>query len=241
MKENLKSDDVIEALCMFADENKAKILSRFFKTGKGEYGEGDIFLGLKNPEVKMVVKESLGLSFQEIQKLIDSPYHEVRLCGFLILVTLYSKNKKNISKQEEIVDFYLLNSHKANNWDLVDLSAPKILGYWLKDKDRTILYDYAKSENLWQNRIAIVSTWTIIREYDYKDTLALSDILISHPHDLIRKAVGWMLREVGKKDKELLLDYLEENKKRLSRTSLRYAIEKLSDEERQYFMKSSLK
>jgi Predicted DNA alkylation repair enzyme len=241
MKQVITAEDVCEALFQFADEGKAKILSRFFRTGKGEYGEGDIFIGLNNPQIKAVVKEAVSLSFEETQKLIDSPYHEVRLCGFLILVNKYAKSKKNVSKQKKVVDFFLLNSSKANNWDLVDLSAPKILGYWLKDKDRSILYEYAKSDSLWQNRIAIVSTWTIIRENDFKDTLALCDILIPHPHDLIRKAVGWMLREVGKKDKETLWDYLEENKKKLSRTSLRYAIEKFTSEEREYFMKSSLK
>ena len=240
-KSNSSSADVIAALQMFADPHKEKILSRFFKTGVGEYGEGDKFLGIKVPETRLVVKESLSLDFPDIQELIDNEYHEVRLAGFLILVKQFEKAKKDPKKQNDIVDFYLKNSHKANNWDLVDLSAPKILGYWLKDKSRDILFEYAKSDNLWQQRISIVSTWTIIRESDFTDTLLLSDILIDHPHDLIRKAVGWMLREVGKKNKDLLYDYLEENKSKLSRTSLRYAIERFSDDERKYFLESSKK
>lgn len=231
----MTAKDIKDALEIFADEKQAAILSRFFKTGKGEYGEGDRFWGIRVPQTRSVAKEAIDASLHEIGILLDDPVHEVRLCGFLILVFQFQKAKSSAEK-EKIVGVYLANAKKANNWDLVDLSAPKILGKWLIGKDRTVLYDLAASDNLWEQRIAIVSTWTIIREREYHDTLSLACILIDHPHDLIRKAVGWMLREVGKKDQQVLLGFLDEYATRLSRTSLRYALERQTPEVRKRYM-----
>lgn len=230
------ANDVREALALFADEKQKAILMRFFKTGKGEYGEGDQFMGVRVPQTRIVAKESMQMALPEVVSLLNDPVHEVRLCGFLILVFRYAKSKKE-EDREEIVNLYLQYAHRANNWDLVDLSAPKILGYWLRDKDRTVLYRLAKSENIWEQRIAMVATWTIIRTDQYDDTLALALILIDHPHDLIRKAVGWMLREVGKRDRGVLIHFLDQYATRLSRTSLRYAIEHFPPDMRLHYMK----
>lgn len=227
--------EVRETLTMFADPAKAKILSGFFKTGKGQYGEGDRFLGIRVPDTRSVAKEARSLPLAEISVLLEDPYHEVRLCGFLVLVDKYQKTKLPEEK-EALVNFYLAHARKANNWDLVDLSAPKILGDWLRDKERTILYELAQSDSLWEQRIAMVSTWTIIRQDDFDDTLRLAELLMDHPHDLMRKAVGWMLREVGKRDRETLTRFLEAYATRLSRTSLRYAIEHYPPEARKRFM-----
>ncbi len=227
--------EVRETLTMFADPAKAKILSGFFKTGKGQYGEGDRFLGIRVPDTRSVAKEGRSLPLAEISVLLEDPYHEVRLCGFLVLVDKYQKTKLPEEK-EALVNFYLAHARKANNWDLVDLSAPKILGDWLRDKERTILYELAQSDSLWEQRIAMVSTWTIIRQDDFDDTLRLAELLMDHPHDLMRKAVGWMLREVGKRDRETLTRFLEAYATRLSRTSLRYAIEHYPPEARKRFM-----
>ncbi|MEG1617076.1 MAG: DNA alkylation repair protein [Bacteroidales bacterium] len=227
--------EVRETLTMFADPAKAKILSGFFKTGKGQYGEGDRFLGIRVPDTRSVAKEARSLPLAEISVLLEDPYHEVRLCGFLVLVDKYRKTKLPEEK-EALVNFYLAHARKANNWDLVDLSAPKILGDWLRDKERTILYELAQSDSLWEQRIAMVSTWTIIRQDDFDDTLRLVELLMDHPHDLMRKAVGWMLREVGKRDRETLTRFLEAYATRLSRTSLRYAIEHYPPEARKRFM-----
>lgn len=232
----MKASDVKEALVAVADQSKVKILSSFFKTGKGGYGEGDVFIGVKVPQTRAVAKEAVELPLEEVTLLINDEVHEVRLCGFIILVLKYAKQKKNPQAQRDIVDFYLRHARNANNWDLVDLSAPKILGEWLKDKDRSLLYQLAESDSLWEQRIAIVSTWSIIRTGQYEDTFAIARILMGHSHDLIRKAVGWMLREVGKKDRESLTAFLDENAMRLSRTSLRYAIEHYSPEDRKRFM-----
>ena len=235
MKNEVLACDVRDTLSQFRNPQKAEILSRFFKTGKGQYGEGDVMWGIPVPQTRLVVKETGAIALSEIAHLIDDPVHEVRLCGFLLLVHHYAKAKKEEQKKE-IVDFYLANARKANNWDLVDLSAPKILGLWLRDKDKTILYRLADSDCLWEQRIALVSNWTLIRVGQYEDLLNLCTKLIDHPHDLIRKALGWMLREVGKKDERLLTAYLDEYALRLSRTSLRYAIERLSADKRSYYL-----
>lgn len=230
-----RAQDLCEALELLSNPNNAQILGRFFKTGKGEYGEGDQFWGVKVPELRKVAKAFIHLPLEEIQLLIEHPVHEVRACGFMILVYQYEKLKKEQDRQV-YVDYYLKNARKANNWDLVDNSAPKILGRWLRDKERTVLYQLAESDSLWEQRIAIVATWTIIREDQYEDTFALAVQLIDHPHDLIRKAVGWMLREIGKRDREALTHFLEEYASRLSRTSLRYSIEHYSPDERKRYM-----
>ena len=217
------------------DKERVKALSHFFKTGEGQYGEGDVFLGIKVPIQREIVEMFKEASLFEIQELIDDKIHECRLTGLLILVQKYKKaeNKK------EIFDFYLKNTKKINNWDLVDLTAPNIIGDFLLDKkkEREILYSLAKSKNLWERRIAILSTFTFLREKQFKDTLEISKILLKDEHDLIHKAVGWMLRELGKRDKNIEVDFLKKYCKIMPRTMLRYAIEKFNQKERASFMK----
>lgn len=222
-----------------ADEDKSRQLSKFFKIGKGEYGEGDRFLGLVNPQVRAVVKEAKRqVPLTEIEKLLYSEWHEVRLAGFLLLVEEMKAAKKNAERREMIAEFYLRHARQANNWDLVDLSCPKILGEWLvrSSADRSVLDRLVESDNLWEQRIGIVSTWRIIRENQFEDTLRLAEKLLSHPHDLIHKATGWMLREVGKRDTDVLRDFLDTYVAEMPRTALRYAIEKLTDSERQFWL-----
>ncbi|MFA5715506.1 MAG: DNA alkylation repair protein [Candidatus Paceibacterota bacterium] len=217
------------------DKERAKALSRFFKTGKGQYGEGDVFLGIKVPIQREIVKMFKEVSLFEIQELIDDKIHECRLTGLLILVQKYKKAED----KKEIFDFYLKNAKKINNWDLVDLTAPNIVGDFLLDKkkEREILYSLAKSKNLWERRIAILSTFTFLREKEFKDVLEISKILLKDEHDLIHKAVGWMLRELGKRDKDVEVDFLKKYCKIMPRTMLRYAIEKFDSREREKYMK----
>ncbi len=212
------------------NNEKAKILCRFFKTGKGEYGEGDIFLGIKVPDQRLIAKKNIDASYHELQNLLNSKIHECRLTALLILVEKFKK------EGEKVFAFYLKNLKNINNWDLVDLSCPKIVGNYLFDKDRSLLYNLAKSNDLWKKRVAIVSTYFFIKQNDFKDTLEISKILLSDKHDLIHKAVGWMLREVGKKDKKILNIFLEKEYYNIHRTTLRYAIEKFEEKERKYFL-----
>ncbi len=227
---------ILQELHSVANEEKAKFLQKFFKTGKGQYAEGDVFLGIVVPCVRDIVKNNKGIALPEIQVLLNSEYHEARLSALLFLVQQFKKAKE--TERKEIFDFYLKNAKKANNWDLVDVTCRDVIGLYLLDKeDRSILYQLAESENLWEQRIAIVSTWMFIKYKQYDDTLSLSRKLLNHKHDLMHKAVGWMLREVGKKDKPVLLNFLEMNYRNMSRTALRYAIEHFSPEEKAYFMK----
>lgn len=225
---------------------KARILQRFFKTGKGQYGEGDIFMGVKIPDIRKIVKEShKRILIKNIDELLSSRIHEERMISLLILIEKYNlaKKQKDEIEKKEIVDFYLEHAklNHINNWDLVDLTAPKILGNFLVDKkDRKILYSLAKSNNLWERRIAIVSTYAFIRENDFSEALKISKILLKDKHDLMHKAVGWMLREVGKKDVELLKSFLRENYSNLSRTTLRYAIEKFPEDLRKKFLNGDI-
>jgi len=216
------------------DKKQAEHLSYFFKTGKGQYGEGDVFLGIKVPVQRAVVKNFKDADLKEIQELLNDPIHECRLTGLLILVNRY----KTAEDKRKIFDFYLKNAKKVNNWDLVDLTAPNIVGDFLLDKkkERKVLYSLAKSKNIWERRIAILSTFTFLRNADYKDTLKISEMLLCDEHDLIHKAVGWMLREVGKRDKSVETSFLEKYSKTMSRTMLRYAIEKFSPKERKFYM-----
>jgi Predicted DNA alkylation repair enzyme len=230
---------ILNELLSVADPEKAAFLQRFFKTGKGQYAEGDVFLGIVVPLTRDIVKRSPELPFSEVQVLIDSEYHEARLAGFLLLDKQFKKEKNNKSRQKEIFDFYLQNARKANNWDLVDVTCRDVIGQYLleTEEERDVLYRLAESENLWEQRIAVVSTWTFIKHKQFDDTFALVEKLINHKHDLMHKAMGWMLREIGKKDKENLTDFLEIHYKQLPRTSLRYAIEHFSPEEKVHFMK----
>ncbi|MDO8516687.1 MAG: DNA alkylation repair protein, partial [Nanoarchaeota archaeon] len=189
-----------------ANPEKAKILQGFFKTGKGQYGEGDIFLGIVVPEQRKTAKKFIDLSLNDLQELLNSKIHEKRLVALIILVEKYkiAEKQKSENEKKEIFDFYLKNTKNINNWDLVDLSSPNIIGNYLIDKNRDILYKLAKSEHLWEKRIAIISTFSFIREKQLQDSIKIAEILINDKHDLIHKAVGWMLREIGKKDKNVL-------------------------------------
>jgi 3-methyladenine DNA glycosylase AlkD len=230
------ADEIIDALRTLGSEDKAKHLSRFFKTGKGEYGEGDKMLGVKVPETRTIVKEYKDIPLEQIQTLLDSEWHEVRLCALLILVKRMKSSRTTDKEREDIYEFYLKNTRRCNNWDLVDMSCRDILGEYIYDKDRSVLYELAESDSLWEQRIAIVSTWAFIKRGDFEFTFRLAVRYINHPHDLIQKATGWMLREVGKVDKESLTEFLEEYADQLPRTTLRYAIERYPESERSYFM-----
>ncbi len=225
---NLKKD-----LKRLENPNQARILSKFFKTGKGEYGEGDIFLGIKVPEQRKVAKNYTDLPLKDIQTLLNSKIHEHRLTALLILVEKYKKS----NKKTEIANLYLKNAKKVNNWDLVDLSAPMLLGDYLLDKNKSILYKLAKSKSLWEKRIAIVSTYAFIRNNQFDDTIKISEILLNDKQDLIHKAVGWMLREVGKKNQAVEEKFLKKYHKTMPRTMLRYSIEKFDEKKRKFYVK----
>ena len=229
MLESLKKE-----LQELADEKQAEILQKFFKTGKGEYGEGDIFLGIKVPVQRNVAKKYFGLSLPKIQELLKSNIHEHRLTGLIILSNKYKESKEE--DQANIFNFYLKNTKNINNWDLVDVTAPNIVGHFLSDKKKNILYNLARSNNLWERRIAIVSTFNFIRKQEFEDTLALSEILLDDKHDLMHKAVGWMLREVGKKDEAVLEAFLKQHYKVMPRTMLRYSIERFDEDKRKKYL-----
>ena len=218
-----------------SNPEQAKILMRFFKTGIGEYGEGDEFLGIKVPVSRKIAKQFKELSLSEIQELLDSKVHEERLIRLFILVEQY--RKADAEKMQAIYEFYLKNAKRVNNWDLVDLSAEKIMGAYLMDKDKRILFKLAKSKNLWERRIAIMSTFHFIKNGFYDTTFAISDMLLKDEHDLIHKAVGWMLREIGNSNLAEEEKFLKKNYKTMPRTMLRYAIEKFTEKKRQVYLK----
>jgi len=213
-----------------ANSEKAKIYQRFFKTGKGEYGEGDVFLGLTMPQQREIAKNYLALSFSQIQKLLDSKLHEHRMQAGIILT---GKAKE---KPEETFNFYIKNAKKFDNWDLVDVTCIQVVGNFLLDKDKARLYKLTKSKNLWEKRIAIVSTYSFIRKNQFGDAIKISELLLKDKHDLIHKAIGWMLREIGKRDKTILEDFLKTNYKSIPRTTLRYAIERFPEKERKQWL-----
>lgn len=224
-----------EQMLRHADPAQVEGLARFFKTGPGQYGEGDKFLGIKVPVTRSVVKECWKqTSLKDLEECISSEYHEIRLSALLTLVEIF-KHKK--AKRQECVDFYLNHTDYINNWDLVDLSCYPLLGEWLLDKDRTLLYNLARNRKpLWEQRIGMVSTMTFIRHGQLEDTFAIADILLHHPHDLIHKAVGWLLREAGKRNKAALEAWLMPRYQTMPRTMLRYAIEKFPEEERKRYL-----
>lgn len=242
--------EIIDYMETLRDEEQRQGLMRFFKTGAGQYGEGDEFLGLKVPQTRAVVKLVTDLPLNEIPELLANRYHEVRLCGFLLLVWRFERlatkrladDVAAISGRDEIVSMYLDHAEQANNWDLVDLSAHKILGRWLMLPtalgDKTAIIDaLAHSDNLWRQRMSMVCTWMTSRCGDPSWCLRYALVHLHHPHDLMHKAVGWMLREMGKQvSMDLLRDFLEQHVQEMPRTALRYAIEKMSDEERKYWM-----
>ena len=221
-----------------ADPSQVAGLSRFFKTGPGQYGEGDKFLGIKVPVTREVFRGCWReMGFPELEECICSEYHEIRLAALLTLVEIFKHAKKNPTLQQQCVDFYLSHTQYINNWDLVDLSCYPLLGEWLLDKDRALLYDLARNgRTLWEQRIGIVSTMTFVRHGQLEDTFAIADILLHHPHDLIHKAVGWLLREAGKKDKAALEAFLAPRYLTMPRTALRYAIEKFPEAERRQYL-----
>ena len=225
-----------------SNPKQAKIFQRFFKTKKHEYGEGDVFLGVYVPKQRKIVKKFEELPLKNLQKLLNSKIHEHRMCALFILIKQYEKaNPLSISgeqKKKTIFNFYLKNAkNNINNWDLVDLSAPKIIGNYLLDKPRDILYNLAKSKNLWERRIAIVSTFAFIKNNEFVDALKISKILVSDEHDLIHKAVGWMLREVGKRDQETEEKFLKKYYSQMPRIMLRYSIEKFDEKKRKSYLR----
>ena len=226
---------LIKELQNLKNSKKAKILSRFFKTGRGEYGEGDIFLGIVVPDQRKIAKKYTDLSLNEIEELLSSKIHEYRLTALFILIEKY--NKANDLNKQKIFDFYLSNINYVNNWDLIDLSAEKILGNYLINKDKSILYKFSKSNSFWERRIAILSTFQFIKNNKYEDTLKISEILVNDKHDLIQKAVGWMLREIGKRNLNVEEEFLMKYYKKMPRTMLRYSIERFSDEKKRFYMK----
>lgn len=222
---------IVKDLRGLADDNKKIVLPRFFKTGKGEYGEGDKFLGVTVPATRSVAKRYKDVPYEVLEALLESEWHECRLCSLLILIEKYKK------EAELAVSFYLSHMKGINNWDLVDLSAPYILGSFLVgSKDRKILYQLAGSTNMWERRIAVVSTLMLIRHGQFNDTIRLSELLLDSRHDLMQKSIGWMLREVGKRDQDILVGFLEKHRRQMPRTMLRYAIEKFPMEQRKHFM-----
>ncbi len=233
-------NSLINELKSLKNPEQAKNLQRFFKTGKGEYGEGDIFLGIKVPVQRKIAKKYINLSFTDLQELLNSKIHEHRLIALIILVNKYKKSKKDSFKKREIFEFYIKNTNNINNWDLVDISCHKIIGDFSNIEGTEILKMLAKSENLWERRIAILSTGVFIKKRKFGETLAIAGMLINDEHDLIHKAVGWMLREVGKRNQNVLELFLKERYKEMPRTMLRYAIEKFPEERRKAYLKGEI-
>ena len=227
-------EQVKQELENLADPEHARKLQGFFKTGKGEYGEGDIFLGLRVPETRGVAKKYRKIPLTSVLELLRSGVHEHRFTALIILIEQFNRGDEEV--RQRIVELYLSNTAYVNNWDLVDSSAHKILGAWLVDKPREILYELAGSESLWERRISIISTFAFINKGDLVDALALSKVLVKDEHDLIHKASGWVLREVGKKDQPALEEFLLEHYKTMPRTMLRYSLERLPEDRRKFFM-----
>lgn len=231
----MTAEKIKQQLLTFGNPVKAEHSEYFFKTGKGQYGEGDQFIGCTVPETRKVAKIHKDTPFHELRLLLNDNCHECRLCALIILTAQFQKGDE--LRRKEIVDFYLAHTHCINNWDLVDLSSYHILGEWLKNKeDRSLLYTLAQSSLLWEQRIAVVSTMAFIRNNDFADTLHLSELFLTHKHDLMHKACGWMLRETGKRNEAILTDFLDRHYWLMPRTMLRYAIERLSPEQKTQYM-----
>lgn len=230
MLKNLQKD-----LRKLSNPQRAKNSSWFFKTGEGEYGEGDSFLGIKVPDLRKLVSKYWQMPVADAIKLLHSKYHEERLTALLILVKKFAKGDEK--KKKQIYELYLKNTKFVNNWDLVDLSSHEIVGKFLKNKPKDILYKLAKSKSVWERRIAVISTFFYIKDGDSKDAIKLAKMLLNDKHDLIHKAVGWMLREVGNRcGQKELLKFLDKNSHKMPRTMLRYAIEKLPENVRQKYL-----
>ncbi|CAB5498869.1 probable DNA alkylation repair enzyme [uncultured Gammaproteobacteria bacterium] len=226
---------IIKKLKSFATPERKKTNEWFFKTGKGEYSEHDKFIGIRTPQIRQVAKQYFkSLTFNEINELINHPIHEVRHCGLIILVNQYQ-----IDNQDAVFNYYIDNIHAVNNWDLVDTTAPQIVGDYLYQHQEKLplLFNYLHSSDLWERRISIVATWTFIKHDEFAPTLKIAKLLLGDKHDLIHKAIGWMLREVYKKDANICKNFLRENYTQLPRTTLRYTIERMPESERLRYLK----
>lgn len=233
----MTAEECINELSAHVNPAKARILQRFFKTGKGDYAEGDVFLGVTVPEQRKIAKKYRDLSYRDVARLLKSPIHEHRLTALLILILQFECSDENSKK--EIVTIYLEHLHFVNNWDLVDLSAPKLLGAFLcMNGKKGVLLKLVHSKNMWERRVAILATLAFIRQGSCDMTIELARILLGDKHDLIHKATGWMLREAGKKDKEKLVRFLQEHKNEMPRTMLRYAIEKFDVATRKRYLET---
>ena len=237
MRNTTSAAALLTKLQSLANEQHAAILSRFFKTGPGQYGEGDVFIGIKVPTLRKFAKEFASLSLIDIECILQSEIHEARLVALLLLMTRAAK--ADAKNRKLIFDLYLANTKRINNWDLVDISAPQIVGAYLADKSRKPLYKLARSSSLWERRISILSTFHFIRQNDFGDTLSIAEILLHDDEDLIHKAVGWMLREVGKRELDVEEAFLQKHYHLMPRTMLRYAIEKFPERKRLAYLKSS--
>ena len=241
MKSDTPLSKLTKELHDFGDPLRAEFLLGFFKTGKGQYGEGDEFLGMTVPDQRKVARKYADLPLSDVQTLLNNRIHEFRLTALFILVFKYKKasdaSASSALVRKEIADFYLKNTKRVNSWDLVDSSAGYILGEYLATRDKSILYKLAKSENIWERRIAIIATQGFIRRDKFDDTLKISETLLNDKHDLIHKAVGWMLREVGNRDLQAELKFLDKHHQKMPRTMLRYAIEKFPKPQREFYMK----
>jgi len=235
------SNQLATELMSAASLNKAYILGRFFKTGPGQYGEGDKFLGINVPVTRALARKYYEAKDKLVEELLANPYHEVRLLGVLIIVHRYEQAKTD-KDREEVVKYYLLHRQALNNWDLVDLSVYKVWGdyLWRHPDKRKLLYRFAQSKQLWERRMAVVATMALIKKGEFKEILDLSLLLLNDKEDLMHKAVGWMLREVGKKDVKVLCSFLDEQAPSLPRTALRYAIERLPEKKRLEYLNIKL-
>ena len=234
----MKAQAIRKRLKTLGSREIATTSQRFFKTGPGEYGEGDIFIGVRVPVLRKLIKDYLHLPIEEIKLLLQSAIHEERLFALLLLVRISSKADE--AEKKSIYELYLKSTAYINNWDLVDTSAEHIVGRYLKDKNRTPLYRLAKSTDLWERRIAIMATFHFIKHHDFADTLQIAKILLSDRHDLIHKAVGWMLREIGNRDLSAEENFLQKHYEKMPRTMLRYAIEKFPEAKRQRYLKGEI-
>ena len=235
---NNQVSDIKNEMRKLANKEIAEHSQRFFKTGKGQYGEGDIFLGIRVPVLRKIAKKFRRISLAEVSKLLESKFHEERLLSILMLVNLFKSGDED--DQELIYELYLDKTKFINNWDIVDISAGNIVGAFLFEKDKAPLYRLVFSENLWERRIAIVATFYFIRNDEFDDTLKIAEILFTDKEDLIHKAVGWMLREVGKRVIEIEEEFLEEHYLKMPRTMLRYAIERFPETRRKMYLKGQI-
>ncbi|MBU1220235.1 DNA alkylation repair protein [Myxococcota bacterium] len=232
------SKEIIKLIKETGNATQAKLLQGYFKTGPGQYGEGDIFVGIKVPALRALAKPHRDMDLEIVSELLTSEIHEVRMFALFVLIAKFRKADEEL--QTQIFDVYTAHTDYINNWDLVDLSAGYIAGEFLRNRPKDILYEFARSNHLWKKRISIISTSAWIKTLDFTHTLAISEILLHDPHDLIQKAYGWMLREVGKKDMKTELDFLKIHYKTMPRTALRYAIEKFPEDLRQSFLKGKI-